>query len=524
MILLGLLLVGCGRPVTVRQNQPVAGLAPSGGNLIMALGARDPATLDPALVGDATSAFVTQQLFSGLVRLDENLAIQPGIAERWTVSDDGMTYTFILRANARFADGTPITSEDVRYSLERATDPGRAATLPARVYLNDIVGVAEKLDGTATSISGIQVIDPQTLAITIVGPRSYFLAKLSHPTAFVVDRRTEEADPAGWTEQPNGSGPFMIEEWRHDQRLVLRRNLNYYGDLARLDRVTMLMGAAASNPLVLYETGAIDFTSVPAYALDRVRDESNPLSRELVSVPQLSLSYIGMNVNRAPFDDVNVRQAFTLLIDQARLANVTLSGGVQAARGILPPGMPGYNEQLPDPQVDLKRARQLLRESSYGGAEQLPPIVGYGGGWVGLLRDLAEEELGVMIEVRAYENFGDYLDALDEAQFALFDIGWVADYPDPQNFLDVLFRSGSQENYSAYASPEVDALLDQAASEADEMTRWQLYQEAERQILADAPIIPLYHNIDYVLIKPYVHGLNVTPMGILDLSTAELIR
>ncbi len=495
-----------------------------GGTLIMPLGAMDPTTLDPARVGDTTSAFITRQLFSGLVRLDATLEVQPDLAESWQLSADERTYTFTLHEHARFADGTPITSNDVAYSLERATDPQAIGpTLPAQTYLGDIVGVREKLEGSAESISGLEVIDERTIALTIDRPKSYFLAKLAHPTCYVVDQRAVAAG-ATWTEQPNGSGPFEIEHWSHDELLVIRRNLNYYGDLARLDRVSFLMGAAASNALVLYEQGEIDVVHVPTHALARVRDENNPLSQELHSVPQLSLTYIGMQVNTPPFDDPNVRRAFTMLLDRQRIAEVSLDGSVELARGILPPGIPGYNPDLPAPISDSAQAQQLLAESSYGGVEGLPPLVAYGGGWTGTLSEVAEEELGVAIEVRAFQNFGDYLEMLDEEQPGLFGLGWVADYPDPENFLDLLFRSGSQENHTGYANPEVDALLDEAAVEQDETRRWELYQQAEAIIIADAPIIPIYHDENNVLIKPYVNGLEVTPMGILDLSTAELVR
>jgi ABC-type transport system substrate-binding protein len=494
-----------------------------GGNMIMTLGLRDPPTLDPALVGDTTSAFVVQQLFSGLVKLDNNLDIQPDLAERWSLSDDKRTYTFTLRQDARFADGTPITTEDVRYSLERATDPALARFLPAQAYLTDIVGVREKLAGTASEISGIEVLDDDTIALTIDRPKSYFLSKLVHPTAYVIDHRAVEAGGETWTEQPNGSGPFVIEEWEHDRTLVIMRNVNYYGNLARLDRVTLLMGAAASNPLVLYEQGKIDVTYVGSFALDRVRDENNPLSKELVSSPQLSLAYMGMNTTIPPFDDPKVRQAFTMLIDRERLAEVTLNGSAIPARGILPPGMPGYNPDLPEPEADIEQAKQLLRESTYGGAENLPPVVIYGD-WAGVMRDIAEEELGINVEVRSFESFGEFLDELNENEIPMFGTGWVADYPDPENFLDLLFRSGGLENHMAYANPDVDALLDEAASERDEERRWELYREAEKMILADAPVIPLYHNVEYMLVKPYVKGLVLTPMDILDLSTVELIQ
>jgi ABC-type transport system substrate-binding protein len=470
---------------------------------------------------------VARQIFSGLVRLDNDLDVQPDLAESWEISDDGRTYTFTLQPDARFADGTPLTSEDVQYSLERATDPGLGPFLPAQTYLTDIVGVREKLAGEADTISGLEVIDEQTIALTIDEPKSFFLAKLTHPTSYVVDQAAVEQGGANWTDAPNGSGPFEIERWDHNQQLVLRRNLNFHRDLAKLDRVNFLIGASASNPMVLYEQGDIDLTGVPSYALDRVQDVNNPLSQELVSVPQLSLTFVGMNTSMPPFDDINVRRAFVQMLDRQKVAEVSLFGSVEPARGILPPGIPGYNTQLaeqPAPTADLEQAADLLEQSRYEGAENLPQVVAYGSGWTGTISEIAEEEFDIDIDVRDYENFGDYLTALEENEFPLFSFGWVADYPDPENFLDVLFRTNSGENHLSYSNPEVDALLEQAATEEDEAARWELYQEIEQQILQDAPIIPIYHDVEHMLIKPYVRGLEVTPMGILDLSTVELVR
>ncbi|NCC32018.1 MAG: hypothetical protein EOM24_08340 [Chloroflexia bacterium] len=140
------------------------------------------------------------------------------------------------------------------------------------------------------------------------------------------------------------------------------------------------------------------------------------------------------------------------------------------------------------------------------------------------MSDVAEATLGITIEVRDYEDFGDYLAALEQNRFQIFGTGWIADYPDPENFLDVLFRSGSGQNHMAYSNPDVDLLLNQAAVESDDNKRYALYQEIEARIMADSPIIPLYHDVEHMLVKPYVRGLELTPMGLLDLSTVELVR
>ena len=185
-------------------------------------------TLDPAKVQDASSALYITHLFSGLVRLDEEFEVVPDLAERWEVSPDGRVYTFELRQNATFHNGRLIRAEDIKYSLERAADPDTASPVAA-TYLGDIVGVREKLQGTANEIVGVRVRGDYTIEITIDQPKAYFLAKLTYPTAYVVDRENVEASP-DWANSPNGSGPFMLSEWQPDELLVLARNDQYYGE------------------------------------------------------------------------------------------------------------------------------------------------------------------------------------------------------------------------------------------------------------------------------------------------------
>lgn len=526
--LLLLILVGCDlgsnqatpvpAPTSVAQSQ-----AGGGGNFILTLG-DDPATIDPALVGDTTSGFIARLMFSGLVTLNNDLEAVPDIAETIDVSADGTVYTFKLRSNARFADGTPITAEDVRWSLERATDPS-LGSIVSPTYLDDIAGVLEKVTGQANSLSGVNVIDDQTIAITLRQPSSLFLLKLTHPPAFVLDRRTVEGN-SNWLEKPNGSGPFMLDLWNHRRRMELVPNPYYYGNSPKLDRITYLIGAEGSNPLGLYEQGEIDVTGIGSYDLDRINDEADPLHAELRITPQLQLSYIGLNVNQPPFDDPKVREAFYLLIDRVKLADVSYNGSVVAARGILPPGMPGAEpERLPEPNADIARAKQLISESSYGSVEKFPPIIGYSSGsGVGLLAQIAKDELGVTIEIRGQDQFGDYLAALGRDNYHLYDLSWIADYPDPQNFLEVLFGSKGQYNRTNYSNANFDQLIEQAKAEADAEKRGALYRQAEEQLLSDFVVIPLVHTVDYSLVKSYVDGYVITALGELDLTGVSLKR
>ena len=219
----------------------------------------DPPTLDPALVTDTTSAGVVVEVFSGLVALDTDLRLIPDIAERWEVSPDGLRYTFYLRPYAKFHDGKPITARDFKWSIERAAYPDTGSPV-ADTYLNDIIGVEDVLEGRATDISGVKVIDDHTLQIDIDAPKAYFLAKLTYPTAYVLDRDNVEEGGRLWTDTPNGSGPFKLKEYSVGERIVLERNENFYRTPANVD--TILMNLAGGQSMAMYENDEIDIVGV----------------------------------------------------------------------------------------------------------------------------------------------------------------------------------------------------------------------------------------------------------------------
>src|SRR4030042_2082089 len=203
-----------------------------------------PLTLDPAISQDSGSHTYIVQIFSGLVTLDENMNVVPDIAESWTIetTDEGTVYTFHLRSGVKFHDGREVTSDDFKYSLERACQP-ETGSPTATTYLNDIVGVEEVLAGQTETIAGVQTIDDSTLQITIDQPKAYFLAKLTYPVAFVVDSANVESGEDWWRE-PNGTGPFSLEEWSEGEFLLLERNDLYYGDKAKVGHVAFLLSGA----------------------------------------------------------------------------------------------------------------------------------------------------------------------------------------------------------------------------------------------------------------------------------------
>lgn len=482
-------------------------------NTLVLLGSQ-PRTLDPAKTLAGPDGPIGH-IFSGLVMLNPDLQIEPDLAAGWQVSDDGLVYTFYLRKNAVFHDGRPVLAEDVIASWERATDPATGSDTAA-TYLNDIEGVAEKLNGTAVTIRGLRAVDNHTLEVRLTRPVVYFLGKLAFPVAYVVD--TTQTDQPNWERQPNGTGPFKLKRWVDDSILELTRFDLYYNTPAQIDGVVYQLGPGL--PLAMYQQDEIDLVGIGGDNLAQALDPNNPLSAELQTAVSMCTSTIGLNNRLAPFDDVRVRQAFNYALDKELLARTFGNGMTIAAKGPLPPGMPGFNPDLTGYPYDPERARALLAEAGYADPADMPPLTyttsGYGdvGPFVTAVITMWQQNLGVTIQPETIDPFAYYNELFSGNMGHFFDSGWCADYPDPQNFLDVLYQSGSQQNLSGYANAELDALLAEAAVETDVAERLRLYGRAEEMVIEGAPVVFLSHSVTAVLVKPRVQNYHLTPIGI----------
>ncbi|MDP2916401.1 MAG: peptide ABC transporter substrate-binding protein [Dehalococcoidia bacterium] len=486
----------------------------------------DPHTLDPAVSGEATSHQYILQIFSGLVYLDDKLQPAPDIAEKWQVGNEGRTYTFSLRRNVRFHDGKQVKAADFKYSWERALDPATDSST-APTYLSDIVGAKDILSGKSKELSGVKVIDDFTLEVTIDAPKSYFLWKLTYPTSFVVDR-ANVALGKEWWRKPNGTGAFKLNRWVENQQVVLDRNESYFGEMAKV--ASVIFQLYSGRPIDLYETGKIDVAGVSLDYIDKVMDKSGPFYKELQVVPELSFSYIGFNATEPPFDDVNVRKAFSHAVDKDRIVALVFRNMMKRADGILPPGIPGYNPNLAGLGYDVNKARELIKASKYGDVSKLPPITMTTSGWGGSASSTIQamvqqwrENLGVEVKVRQLEP-PVFFYKLKQEKDAMFDIGWVADYPHPQDFLDILFHTGTENNYGGYSNPEVDAIVDKANVEPDMAEGLAMYRQAEQKLVQDAALLPLSFGQNYVLVKSYVKGYNLNALGYVMLNRVSVAR
>ena len=474
----------------------------------------EPRTLDPAL-HQGSAGSIIGDIFSGLVRLDANLQPIPDLAERWEVSSGGAVYTFFLRKNVTFHSGRTFTAQDVIFSWERAANPDLDSPT-AGTYLTDILGVQEVIDGEATDISGVRAIDDYTLEVTLDAPKVYFLSKLAYPTSWIVDQETvDEID-----DNPIGTGPFKMVKHVENEIMILARNEHYHLGYVPLEYLVYLIYQGYS--IRMYEGDLIDMVSIDEELLSRAEDINDPLYGNVHPDSGLCINYVVFDSTQSPFEDPLVREAFARVIDRDRFNEVIYEGKGVIAKGLYPPGLPGYNANVVPLSYDPELALEALSESSYGSIEALPEIIftvsssGSGLGTIdALLVGMWEEALGISIKVDQidYRDYRDEVNAGNHGQI-LYE-GWCADYADPENFADVLFHTGKPTNESNYSNPEIDALLEQARAETDVETRIALYQQIEQMLIDEVAAVFLFHSrAYYVVIKPYMVGYVTTPIGI----------
>lgn len=529
VVLAGLLLAACA-PAATPTGAPASNTAvpSSSGVLRWSLeGINELPALDPPLAGASQSVGVISLVFEGLVRLDSNLNIAPAGAESWDVKDGGKTFVFHIRKDLKFANGDPVTAEDFAYSLNRAFGPD-FANGNAGYYLSNIVGATDVTEGKATSISGVKVIDPQTLEIDLQIPSVYFLYQLTFPASFVVPKKAVDANPQAWTDKAYGTGPFMVEEWKHNQSITLVPNPNYWLGKPQLTRIEMPFIQDAATALKLYQTGELDIMGTYNFPTDQISQVAgNP---DFKQVNQFFVTYIGFNNARAPFNDVKVRQAFAKAVDKATLINKVLEGAVVQADTIIPPGMPGYNASAANIQaLNVADAQKLLSDAGFPGGKDFPKVAlainnqdpNYAK-IAAALQQMWKENLGVTVDINTEElaKFNDDLTATannpeDPAAFSFYISVWGADYPDPQNFVSQQLRTGVGNNNGHYSNAEFDKLVDQADVETDQATRLKLYQQAEQIALTEVGWLPLYYGKANILMRSTVQGLVITPQGII---------
>jgi oligopeptide transport system substrate-binding protein len=475
----------------------------------------DPDSLDPQRARSVESQNILRDLCEGLTTLDKDAAVAPGVASEWAMSPDGKTYTFKLRPNARWSNGDRVVAADFVAGLRRLVDPSTASSYAQVVDVianaGDIIAGKKPPDTL-----GVTAPDDATVIVQLTNPALYLPGLLSHPSTCPVHRPTLAARGDSFA-RPGvmvSDGAFVLKEWIQNTQITATRNHFYWNDShTRLEAVKYLLIADENAELTRYRAGELHITAVvPRGQFDWIKAN---LASELHVRPQLNTYFYGFNLRRAPFkDNPGLRRALSLVIDREKLAQLVLRVGEVPAYGWVPPGVNNYTSQAFDykntPVAErIAEARRLYGEAGYSSAHPLRFELRYNSGEVHTKLAVAiaaawKEALGAEARLTAVE-FKSLLQDIDRGDVEIFRSSWVGDYNDAYTYLQYL-KSDFGINLPHYHNPSYDSLLTRAAAEVDSQKRRELLEEAERLMLADHPLIPIYFYVNKHLVKPEVEG------------------
>ncbi|MGH6718996.1 MAG: peptide ABC transporter substrate-binding protein [Alphaproteobacteria bacterium] len=477
----------------------------------------EPETLDVHKATGVPEAQLGRDLFEGLVAEAADGSLIPGVAESWTVSDDGLVYTFKLRADAKWSNGDPLAAEDFVYSMRRALDPATASDYAFLLY--PIANAEEFNGGTVTDAAalGVEAVDAQTLRLTLKGPTPYLLQMLVNSTAYPVHRASIEAHGDQWTKPGNlvSNGAYMLAEWVPQDRIKLVKNPNFH-DAANvaIDTVYFYPTEDGAAELNRYRADELDVTyDAPSEQIPWIEEN---LAAEFRNVPYLGVYYYAFNLTQPPFqDNLKLRQALALAVDRETLVDKITLGGEAAAYSWIPPGVADYAPQTVDWAAKTQdernaMAQALYAEAGYGPDNPLEVEILYNTSEnhkkvAVAIAGMWQQVLGVKATLRN-EEWKVYLESRDQKQFQVVRAGWIGDYNDANTFLDFNLSDVGEINTPGYASARYDELVKGAAFERDTAKRTAMLEEAEATFLADLPVFPIYHYTTQHLVKPYVTG------------------
>lgn len=518
---LGLFAMGC-RDTEPPGEEPKTTLTNRYGGVYRYALSSEPRTLDPALVRGIYALSEIHQVFDGLVQFDADLNVIPSVAESWKASHDGLIWTFKIRPGVTFHNGREVTAEDFVYSFTRLMHP---KTGSPHAWLFELVhGAKPFLQGETESIDGLRALDNYTLQITLSQPYVPFIRMLVVVFAKVVPREEVERLGDQFGRQPIGTGPFRFIDWKAGKEIRLQANEAYFEGRPFLDqlRYRLFLGKDQQEILPAFERGELEDAPIPISITESERQRLVGNSRyRFLRKPILATLFLLFNISDGPLSNPKLRRAINLAINRERLHNTIWQSRYVQARGMIPPGIPGYNPDLPGYPHDPAQARQLLADAGYPEGKGLPPIEL----WSSMILTptaLAEREairtdlqqIGLTVELHSDKSWQDFETRMLRKQpNAMYRYAWYADFPDPDNFLFVLFHSQGAHNNTNYNNPQVDRLLEEARSERDELQRLELYRKAEQLIMEDAPMVNLVHYTFERLFQSYVRGIELNALG-----------
>lgn len=515
LLVLSMALIGCSSNSSDGGGDKGGESADGGGTLIYGRGG-DAVSLDPAIVTDGESLIIAEQVYETLVNFDkETTDIVPGLAKKWEVSEDGLTYTFELEEGIKFHDGTDFNAEAVVKNVERWLTSNDEAKF---AYFASQFG---GFKGSETAIiKEVKADGNNKVTFTLNKPQAPFLKNLAMSPFAIASPAAIEKHGDKFGENPVGTGPFKFESWKRNDTITLVKNEDYHKDgepkVGKLIFKVIEDNSARLNALIKGEVDLIDGLN-PSDA-EKVKNDKN---LQLFERPSLNVGYLGFNVEKEPFNNPKVRQAISHAVNKEALIENFYEGTAEPAKNPMPPTLSGYNDEVKDYEFDLEKAKKLLAEAGYKDgfkvdlwAMPVPRPYMPNGQKVAEALQADFEKIGVKANIVTME-WATYLEKVQAGESSLFMLGWTGDNGDADNFLYTLLDKDAigSNNYSRYANEEVHKLLLDAQAETDEAKRAELYKKAQEIIHADAPWVPLAHSTPLLAGKSTIEGFFPHPTG-----------
>ncbi|WP_318614790.1 peptide ABC transporter substrate-binding protein [Sporosarcina sp. YIM B06819] len=485
----------------------------------------EPPSLHPGLATDTTSGAVLNQTFEGLMRVNQQGKVEEAMAEKVEMSEDGLTYTFKIRPNAKWSNGDSVTAKDFEYAWKWVLDPANAETDYAyQMYMIKGAEAAKEQGGSLDEI-GIKVVDDQTLVVELEQPTAYFLELTAFYTFFPVNHQVVDANK-DWAHDVSANyvtnGPFLMDTWKHKDIIVLKKNPDYWdADTVKLETITMLMIADENTAKQMYDQGELDWLgsptdSIPLAAIPAYKNDGSLNISTLAGV-----YYYAFNTKEAPFTNANIRKAFAMAINREGIVTNITQAAQQPAMALVPPSIFAENAKGYFNDNDAEEAKKYLAKGLEElGLKELPPVkLSYNtseahGAIAQAVQDMWKENLGVSVELHN-EEWAVYLDSMGAGNFQVGRMGWLADFNDAINFLEI-FETVGGNNYTNWENGDYQALLKQSRVETDPAAREELLRKAEAIFMEDLPISPVYYYTNVWANKEYVKNVEVSPLGLVQ--------
>lgn len=490
----------------------------------------EPTSFNPPIGFNAVSWNALNNLMEGLTRLGKNHEPEAAAAENWEVSDDGKVYTFFIREDAKWSNGDDLTASDFVYAWKRLLDPETASGAAFLGYFIEGGEAFNTEKGTADDVK-VEAVDEKTFKVTLTSPQAYFMSVITNPAFFPINEKTAKENPEWFAEAESfvGNGPFILSEWKHDSHMIMKKNPEYWdADSVNLDKVNWAMVNDTTTEYQMYTNGELDTSDVPPEMSSQLIKEDKVKVEE-----QAGLYFFRFNVEKEPFQNINIRKAFAMATDQKQLVDYVTKNEEEPAYGFVAPGFKDpsgkdFREINGDLMVtDVNKAKELLakglEEENY---DKLPEVtLTYSTGddthkkIAEALQQMYKENLGVDVKLANLESnvFAEDQKAL-KLQFSRS--SFLADYADPINFLEN-FQTGHSMNRTGWSSEKYDELIKKAKVESDEKKRYELMYEAEQILMGEMPIIPIHFYNQLYLQADGVTDIIRHPVGYLELKWAD---